>query len=519
MTGGIKVKKLFKIMFHRAVLTGMALLVQATLLVAVILKFKQYFVFFYGVSIVLSIVAVVLIINSDMSSGYKIAWMIPIMLFPIFGGLFYIFFGGKKLSRRVKRKMNSVEQKMKESLSERPSIIEELEREDVSASNHSKYIQDYAYSPPYKNTYTEYLPSGEAKFKALKEELKKAKRFIFMEYFIIEEGKMWNEILQILKDKVKEGVDVRVMYDDVGCLMTLPMGYSDELEKLGIKCAVFNPFAPVLSSRLNNRDHRKITVVDGHTGFTGGINLADEYINEYVKYGHWKDTAILLKGDAVWSLTVMFLSLWDYVNDIDEDYSLYRPLDSELELGRETGDGYVQPFTDNPLDEEPVGESVYLNLINRARKYIYINTPYLIIDTEMVVALSVAAKSGVDVKIVTPHIADKRIVHSMTRSYYPVLIRSGVKIYEYTPGFMHAKSFVVDDEYGVVGTINMDYRSLYLHYECGVWLYKTGSIADIKADFLETLKLCREFTKKDVESIPIYKILARSVIRVLAPLM
>lgn len=512
-------KKLFKIMFHRAVLTAMALFVQATLLIAIIIEFRQYFAVFYAGSIVLSIVAVVLIINSDMTSGYKIAWMIPILLFPIFGGLFYIFFGGKKLSKRVRRKMNSVERKMKEALVENTDVIKELEQKDSSAANHAKYIQNYAYSPPYNNTYTEYLPSGEAKFKALKEELRKAKRYIFIEYFIIEEGRMWGEILEILESKVKEGVDVRVMYDDVGCITKLPRGYDKVLESKGISCAVFNPFAPVLSSRLNNRDHRKIAVIDGHTGFTGGVNLADEYINEYVKFGHWKDTALLLKGEAAWSLSVMFLSLWDYVNDIDEDYSQFRPFDEEIEVCSTKGCGYVQPFTDNPLDEEPVGESVYLNLINRAKKYIYINTPYLIIDTEMVVALSLAAKSGVDVRIVTPHIADKKLVHSMTRSYYPILIRNGVKIYEYTPGFIHAKSFVVDDDYGVVGTINLDYRSLYLHYECGVWLYKTESIADIKRDFSETLKLCREYTLEDVEKTPLYKTVGRSVIRVLAPLM
>lgn len=509
-------RKLFKIMFHRAVLTAMALLAQITFLIVIIIEFRHYFAFFYAGSIVLSIIAVVLIINSDMTSGYKIAWMIPILLFPIFGGLFYIFFGGKKLSKRVRKKMNSVELKMKEALSERGTVIDMLEHECSSAANHAKYIQNYAYSPPYNNTTTKYLPSGEAKFKVLKEELAKAKRYIFMEYFIIEEGRMWGDILEILEAKAAEGVDVRVMYDDVGCITKLPKGYDKVLESKGIKCAVFNPFAPVLSSRLNNRDHRKITAIDGHTGFTGGINLADEYINEYEKFGHWKDTAIMLKGEAAWSLSVMFLSLWDYVNDIDEDYSQFKPLAEELE---DNGDGYVQPFADNPLDEEPVGESVYLNLINRAKNYLYITTPYLIIDTEMVVALSVAAKSGVDVRIVTPYIADKRIVHSMTRSYYPILIRNGIKIYEYTPGFIHAKSFVVDDEYGVVGTINMDYRSLYLHYECGVWLYKTSSVEDIKRDFLDTLKLCREFTAEDVKNIPAYKTLGRSIIRVLAPLM
>jgi cardiolipin synthase len=328
---------------------------------------------------------------------------------------------------------------------------------------------------------------------------------------------MWNTILDILVKKVKQGVDVRVIFDDMGCIMVLPYRYDKKLEAMGIKCCVFNTFIPILSSKLNNRDHRKIVVIDGNCGFTGGINLADEYINAYEKHGHWKDTAIMIKGPAVWSLTVMFLTMWDYLRGTDEDYVKYRPSGN---LKEELADnGYVQPFTDNPFDDEQISETVYLNLINKAKRYVYINTPYLIIDNEMMGALTSAAKSGVDVRIVTPHIPDKWYVHVVTRANYDVLVESGVKIYEYTPGFMHAKSFVADDEYGVIGTINLDYRSLYLHFECGIWLYKTNSIAQMKEDYMKTLQVSKEITLEECYDVSLYCKLLRGILRIFAPLM
>lgn len=268
---------------------------------------------------------------------------------------------------------------------------------------------------------------------------------------------------------------------------------------------------------MNNRDHRKITVIDGHTGFTGGINLADEYINEIVRFGHWKDSAIMIKGDAVWNLTVMFLQIWNFYSEKKEKYERYYPYfyhEDEFE-----GDGYVQPYGDSPLDEEIVGENVYLNIINKAKNYVYITTPYFIVDNELVTALTLAAKSGIDVRIITPHIEDKWYAHIVTRAYYTQLIESGVKVFEYTPGFIHSKTFVSDDEIGIVGTINMDYRSLYLHFECGVWLYKTKSVDQIKEDFLNTLEKCQRITLKDCEKVKIPTRILRAIIRVFAPLM
>lgn len=510
-------KKLLKLLFHRAVFIGLIIFIQAFILVAIILQFNDYFIYFYSFSGLLSMAVVIWIVNNRSNPSYKIAWMIPIFLFPIFGGLFYLMFGGSSLTKRQKKRMEQVGQKIVQFIDSNEDVRRELEKEDRDAYNQSQYITNYAYSPIYKNTFSEYYPVGEDKFASMIVELKKAKHYIFLEYFIIQEGKMWNTILNILVEKVKEGVDVRVIYDDFGCMMTLPRDYPKKLEEMGIQCCVFNPFIPVLSKKFNNRDHRKITVIDGYVGFIGGINLADEYINVFERFGHWKDSAVMLKGDAVWNLTVMFLSVWDYLRNVESDFRLYRPEVHQLHAYE--SDGYVQPFGDIPLDDEIVGETVYLNLMNKAKQYVYITTPYLVIDHEMVQALCITAKSGVDVRIMTPFIPDKVYVHHLTRSHYQQLIESGVRIYEYKPGFIHAKNYVVDDKYAVVGTINMDYRSLYLHYECAVWLYNTKSVYDVRQDFIDTLELCREVTLEDCLKVKWYTRFIRGVLRLFAPLM
>lgn len=509
--------KLFKLIFHRATFFGAAIAIQIIFLVEAIRRFNEYFVYFYGVFSVFSIVVVLWIVNNNSNPSYKIAWIIPILIFPIFGGLFYVMFGNNRLSEGMRRKMKVIERKTVHVMKSGDAILEEMEKQSATAANQSRYIQNYAYCPPFKNTETEFFPLGENMFNRFIEELKKAERYIFLEYFIIQEGFMWDSILDILAGKVKQGVDVRVIFDDMGCILLLPRHYDRRLESMGIKCCVFNPMLPLLSTRINTRDHRKIAIIDGHTGFTGGINLADEYINIYEKHGHWKDTAIMLKGDAVWSLTVTFLSMWDYVRGTNEDYLEYKP--HAQQIADIPGDGYVQPFTDNPLDDEAVGETIYLNMINKAKRYIYINTPYLIIDTGMTTALSSAAKAGVDVRIITPHIGDKWYVHAVTRTYYEHLLESGVKIYEYTPGFIHAKTMVVDDDMGIVGTINLDYRSLYLHFECGVWMYKTKSVLQMRKDYLKTLESCYQVSNLDYRRIKWYVRLSGSVLRIFAPLM
>lgn len=509
-------QKIKNILFNRVVFVILAILIQLFAVIVMIWRFSNYLVIFDVVFTVISILAMLYIINSSSDFAYKTPWIILILLFPIFGGLFYLMVGGTGLSGGMKKKMLQITDKMKENLSQSNETMDLLRQEDIIAFNQSRYIEKYSLCPVYDNSSTEFFPSGEEFFRELTKELKGAEKYIFLEFFIIEEGVMWNSILDILLDKVREGVDVRLIYDDFGCISKLPSGYSKKMEQEGIKCCVFNPFIPILSLRLNNRDHRKIAVIDGSTAFTGGANLADEYINERERFGHWRDCAIKIQGTAVWSLTVMFLSMWTYLRNTKEDYSKFMPAQSEDKSGC---CGYVQPFDDSPLDDENVSEAVYLNLINQSSKYVYIETPYLIADNKMMVALSLAAKRGVDVRILTPKIPDKRYAYAVTQSSYEELLKSGVSIYQYTPGFNHGKTFVVDDDYAVVGTINLDYRSLYLHFECGVWMYKTMSVEQVKNSTLKAFEQSEEITLEYVKSIPKIKRIFRSVLKIFAPLL
>ena len=510
-------KKLTQRIFSRTNTVALLILLQIAVLVIAIWRLTNYFIYVYVLFELLSIVVVIWLVGHKDNPSYKLAWTIPILLFPVFGGLFYLFFGGKKATTSFRRRMEKAFVKWAPYLVQDDTIMREVAEIDPSAANQARYLAACSTYPLHKNTVTRYLSPGEEKFKVLCEELEKAEHYIFLEYFIIGEGIMWGRVLEILQRKAAQGLDVRVMYDDMGCSHTLPTGYHLTLRKMGIKCMVFNPFRPVMSVMLNNRDHRKIAVIDGHTAFTGGVNLADEYINEYERCGRWKDAAIMLKGEAVWNLTVMFLQVWGFMSGVDEDHNKYLPHKHHPEPFE--SDGYVLPYGDSPLDDENVGESAYLNIINRAKKYIYINTPYLIVDNELVTALTLAAKSGVDVRIVTPHIADKWFVHMVTQAYYQQLVEAGVKIYEYTPGFIHSKTFVADDEVGVVGTINLDYRSLYLHFECAVWLYRTRSLMEIKEDFLNTLSECQQISLEDCSNISLFKRILRSILRAFAPLM
>lgn len=507
-------KKLFKLLFNRIVLVGLALLLQIVLLVIMLVRFEEYFVYFYATSIVLALLLVLKIINSNINPGYKIAWMIPILLVPVFGVLFYLILGGKRLSKHTKKKMRNMELKMRRELPSDSELLEEIREQDEDAAAQVQYIQNFAYSPVYKETVTEYLPIGEVKFERMQEELKKAKHYIFLEYFIIHEGIMWNTILDILVEKVKEGVEVRLIYDDMGCLTTLPYGYDKKLASLGIQCCVFNPFVPVLTSRLNNRDHRKICVIDGHTGFTGGINLADEYINAYEKYGHWKDTAVMVKGEAARSFTRMFLHMW-YLDEKAPDFDTFLNVPAK----QQSANGFVMPYGDCPLDKDKVGEQVYMDMLNRAQKYVHIMTPYLILDGELENALKYAAERGVDVRIILPGVPDKYIPFALALTHYRSLLESGVKIYEYTPGFVHAKVFVCDDREAVVGTINLDYRSLYHHFECATYLWGTDCIPQIQDDFEKTQGKCREVTLDLLPAEPLKRRLLGFIAKAAAPLL
>ncbi|HEY8395585.1 MAG TPA: cardiolipin synthase, partial [Bacilli bacterium] len=354
---------------------------------------------------------------------------------------------------------------------------------------------------------------GEKFFEALLSELKKAEKFIFLEYFILEEGYMWDKILAILEEKVKQGVDVRLLYDDFGNINRLKYNFKREMIKKGIKTINFNPYRPRLSMFINYRDHRKITVIDGNVGFVGGINLADEYINKKVLFGYWKDASLMLKGEAVWNLTYLFLEMWQTASSDTFDYEKYYPTQAY------PSDGFVQPFGDGPHDNHQTIEMAYMQIINNAKRYVYISTPYLIIDNEIATALKLAALSGVDVRIMMPHIPDKKLVFLISRSYYPELMRAGVKIYEFLPGFLHSKMIIADDEVGIIGTANLDFRSFYLHFEVSCLLYKTTSVLEMRADALKCLEESKLVTFEDLKKIPIFKKILAAILKAFSPLM
>lgn len=509
--------RIAKLLTHRLAFVGGFIILQLLVLFVMIGWFSNYFVQFYLLCLLITGAAVLWIVSRNIHPDYKVAWIVPIMAFPVFGGLFYLLFGGGQVSQRNQRRMIRLGQLSRDALEEETPDWTALFPANPQAKSQSRYIAQASGFPPYGNTDAVYFPTGEIMWHAMLEEISKAEHFIFLEYFIVEEGVMWDAMLDLLEKKARDGVDVRLLYDDIGCLFTLPKDYPSRLRQRGIACAVANPFRPVVSLRLNNRDHRKICVVDGQIGFTGGINLADEYINEKERFGHWKDTGILLRGSAVWNLTVMFLSNWDYTTGTQEKYDAYRP--ERWQKVPVAAPGIIQPFGDSPLRNEAVSSNVYLNLISRATQSVYITTPYLVLDYAVAQALCTAAKSGVDVRIITPGIPDKKSVFEVTRANYPTLLEAGVQIYEYTPGFIHAKTFVVDDQYAVVGTINLDYRSLYLHFECGVWICGHPVVREIKQDFLSSMEQSLRVRLEQTTRLNWLKRLYRAVLRLVAPLM
>lgn len=487
--------KLLKKVFSRTVVTALLIVIQVAWLAALLLRLGNSLPAIQTVLRILSLVAILFVIKSDMNPSYKIGWILLIAVLPILGGLMYVIFGNKRPTKYMREMLRAQLEKSAEYLGTQESITGEL---DGGAAGLFKYLEGSAGYPTAKNTTVRYYRVGEEMYADLLPELEKAEKFIFLEYFIIRPGEMWDGVLEILKRKAAAGVDVRIIYDDMGCIDILPANYNATLEGWGIRTMAFNRFVPAVSLVMNNRDHRKITVIDGKVGFTGGINISDEYINVKERFGHWKDTGLMLKGPGVFNLTLMFLEMWNAFNKDGDGYAEFIP-DSFEECGS-ADDGFVLSFSDSPLDNESVGESVYTDMLYQAKDYIYITTPYLAIDSELQTALCMAAKRGVDVRMITPGIPDKKLVYRLTRSYYPTLLRAGVKIYEYTPGFIHAKSFVCDDKLCVVGTINMDYRSLYLHFECGTLMYNNPEIKQVKKDDLDTMEKCRKVELSDMKT-------------------
>ncbi len=479
-------KKFFQILFGRLTLVILAFLLQIGISFVLPIVLSVYYPQSFGkllylINFIFSILAIIFtikIINSDMPVEGQLIWAIIILFFPLLGISVYFLFVRRRPARRHKKLYKRVKEESIKYYSDDENS--KLKPGLGEAYGQFEYINHTTGLKTYQNTDVKYYSIGEDFSNELINELKKAKKYIFMEYFIIERGQLWNHILEVLKEKVQEGVEVRVMYDDFGTMTKLPGGYHKKLIKAGIKCVRFNAFGPVVSAMQNNRDHRKMTIIDGKVGFMSGLNLADEYVNLTHPFGHWKDTGIKLSGEAVRSMVIMFLQLYDVQNQHIEDFSPYFSDEANIQAS-----GYVCPFGDGPkyFYSDYVAMNVYLNLINQANKYVWITTPYLIIDSKLTNALISAAKRGVDVRIITPHIPDKKIVFSITRSSYKALQEAGVKIYEYARGFIHSKQVLVDDDLGVVGTINFDYRSLLHHYECGTLMYKTDCLKDMKADF------------------------------------
>ena len=509
-------KKLAHILFHRLTAVALSILLQVAMMVVTVQWLADYRQWVEILLRVLSLTAVFYLIYDRTNSSYKIAWIILILLFPVAGICLYLTFGGRRLSHPVRLRMQRMQDLIRENLWQEQITAEVLEQISDPAAATTRYLHNVSGYPVYDNTHTEYFPMGDAVYPRMLEELKKAEKYIFLEYFIVEEGFMWDGILQILTEKAARGVDVRVMYDDFGCIAKLPGNYCRQLRSRGIQCKVFNPFVPVLSGRLNNRNHRKLMIIDGKVGFTGGVNLADEYINKVERFGHWKDSAIMLRGEGVWAMTVMFLSMWDSQTGQDEEISAFRP---EYAYRLAGGEGFVQPFSDTPLDEEDIAEAALLSLFQRASRSIYIMTPYLILDDKITGALLTAAKSGLDVRIITPHIPDKWYVHAVSRAHYELLTEAGVRIYEYTPGFIHSKVYLVDDRYAVVGTVNLDFRSLYLHFENAVFLFDATCVAEIGEDFRNTFPVCEEITWRKCRKKRLIERLVAAVLRMLSPLM
>ena len=484
-----------RLVFSRIGLLALLLLLQVALVLTAFMLCQQYVPHLIVLQSIFVVVMVLYLINSDFDPSAKITWLVFIMIVPVFGTLFLLYTRMDVGHRALRDRVDNILTATRENLTQDPETAERLTEADPGAGALARYLMNTGGFPVYDGTDSDYFPLGEDMWEEMLRQLEQAQHFIFMEYFIVDEGEMWGQVLEILARKAKAGVEVRLMYDGFCELSLLPRDYPKRLEALGIRCKAFSPVTPFLSTHYNYRDHRKIMVIDGQVAFTGGVNLADEYINRKERFGHWKDTAVMVRGKAVQSFTLMFLQMWSVRERETEDFQPY--LTVPVTVPERTA-GFVIPYGDCPLDRDKVGEMVYIDILNRAQKYVHIMTPYLILDGELETALKFAAERGVEVTLILPGIPDKPMAYALAKGHYRSLLDSGVHIYEYTPGFVHAKVFAADGREAVVGTINLDYRSLYHHFECAAYLHGADCLPDIEADFQDTLAKCREVTYESV---------------------
>lgn len=502
-------RKVRNVLFHRITVTVFLLLIQIGWLFSLILRFRAHAAWVGAGTSLISLIIMMFVISSKQNPAYKISWLVLVGIMPIFGTILYFLYSNKLPAKKLRQQIDANETILKQQLSSLLHKTVSVEEERLHGS--LSYVGANGHYPPHQHTDVKYYPLGELMFADMIKDLAQAEKFIFFEYFIVGEGKMWQQMKAVMIEKARKGVDVRVMYDDFGSLMVLPKDFKKELSEAGIQVIPFNPLVPFLALGMNNRDHRKILIIDGNIGYNGGINIADEYINEINRYGHWKDTGVRLQGDAVLNLTSMFLSVWHAYDEREINLKAY-----SSEISAESK-GIVQPFSDNPLDEEFRSETIYMDILWQAKEYVYIFTPYLVIDHEMYVALTSAAKRGVDVRLLIPKVSDQKLVADLAESYYRQLLEGGVRIYRYSPGFIHAKSYVSDDRIAVIGTINMDYRSLYLHFECGTFMIDTDAVSELKQDALDSFAVSEEVFLSDLR-FRFFRRIYHSLLRIISPL-
>lgn len=503
-------KNIYRIVFSRTTITIVLLAVQIYLFYLGYYIFKEHIIIFFGGNTILSLITAIYILNTKENPAFKMAWIIPVLALPVFGTLMYIWVKSQLIPKKLNKKLEKL--KLKSATYINNDLIKNKDI-PTDIKRLSNYLYEKNYFPIYMNTKIKYFKSGKEYYEDLLTELRKAKKFIFLEFFIIAEGEMWNSILEILKEKVKENIEIRVMYDGTCEISQLPRNYVETLKSYGIKANVYAPLKPFISTYHNNRDHRKIVVIDGITSYTGGVNLADEYIEKKERFGYWKDNAIKVCGDATNRFTLLFLEMWNINTKQIEDFRKYITQSNSKE------NGYVIPYGDNPFDKEYLAKNIFLDIINGAKDYIHIMTPYLILDNELITSLTLAAKKGIDVIIIMPHIPDKKYAYLLARTYYEELIESGIKIYEFTPGFIHAKTIISDDVKTSIGSVNLDYRSLYLNFECGAYIYNHKEIKTIEKDFQNTLKKCQLITLKNCKEFNILCKVTGKILRLIAPLM
>ena len=495
----------------RYIISAVLLLLQLFALFAAVYNLSAHSKAIYSIAEAFGVITVIYIVNRRGNPSYKIAWIIFILLIPIFGVSIFLLWGGGRVMPKFRKKMNDCESHYIPILQEQPDIHAQLRRDDILHARQADYLTRESGYPLYNGTATEYLSPGEKFLPRFLEELEKAEKYIFIEFFIIAEGEMWETVHDILRRKAAAGVEVKILFDDFGSIKRQHRDFITGLKADGISVAVFNKIGPSMNIFMNNRNHRKNVVIDGVVAATGGLNLADEYINRVERFGYWLDCAVILKGEAVKSFAAMFCSMWEFTTG--ERIDLLSHIADTAVRGTE----YVLPYCDGPLNDRNPAEGIYMEILSTAQNYVYITSPYLIIDSTMIEALRMAAKSGIDVRIITPHIPDKWYVHPVTQYNYLELLEAGVRIYEFTPGFIHSKLFVSDDRVATVGTVNMDYRSFIMHFECGVWISGGDTVAEIRNHFGQILEQCLEITVEQWKKQPWYKRLWRAMLHLFAP--